>query len=758
MRESPTASPCPRACRSCAAAVPRPLRRAGAPALAAATLLLAVAAPEPAARAHTAPPLPPDAAILEGKARAHALARGADKMPAVDPRQELVDILHYTNELIIDVPAQSLWGLTWITFTGAGAGADELVLDFLDGAAVLGVLENGSYATPLSYTHAAERLIVALPRHVGPGQLATVTVLHGGRPAPYGFLGFAFAQQPGGAPVAASLSEPWSARSWWPCKDEPRDKATMAAVVHAPQGLTVVSNGRLLQPAEAARLLPPPLAAAAAAGLPSEPLRTASGAPVAPGAAAKEGAEGDRAYATHIWYEQHPISTYHFSLAVSQYVELTGLYAGPLDTVAIRHYVYPGMVLAAAIDFAVLPEMMEFCVDRFGPYPYAGEKYGMAIFEWNGAMEHPTATSWGRTLVTGTGWHETIVMHELAHQWFGNLITCADWTHTWLNEGFATYVEALWAEFRRGPNALKWFMAARGNFEGWSGPLLRAPDNPDPWYYFDGMVYYKGAWVLHMLRRWLGDDIFWETLREYAQAPELRHGTATTGDFIRICERVSGQELGWFFDQWLRREVCPVLSLNWGMVNGGDPVLRLAVHQVQPADPVYGDDAFRIPIELRLTGPGFNLRTSVLMTERQQTFLLPTPGPVTGLVVDPDRWLMHRVQTLTPVGESPPAARLLPPAPNPFNARALLAWECERASRDALEVYDARGRRVAAWSWAERPAGRRELAWDGRDAGGRECPSGVYFYAVECRFDGAAGGSPPDGPALRLNGRITLAR
>ena len=687
----------------------------------------------------------PDAAAIEGKGRSATWAGGAAKrLPAADPRQDAFDVLDYDNQIAVDFDALKLWGWTAVTFRGApGDTVTQLVLDFLEPMAVLAV--RAADTSSLPYVHADGRLVIDLPRPLAETDTATVDIFFHGAPAPDGFLGFGFDTTPDGAPLASTLSEPWSARSWWPCRDDPRDKATYTARIFAPIGLTAVSNGARLTEE------PPRFPAAKNARVWTE---------LVP--AAKDASP----YQAFFWRESLPISTYHVSLAVSEYVELHDEWRG----LPIVHYVYPSQVAAAQVDFAAVPDMLAFCSERFGPFPFAGQKFGMASFNWDGAMEHPTATSWGTVLMTGDARYETVVLHELSHEWFGNQVTCADWTQTWLNEGFATYAEALWAEYRKGATTRKWFMVARSVFEVWSGPLVREPGNPDPAYYFEDMVYYKGAWVLHMLRRWLGDPLFYACLQAWLEEPAVRFGSGTSDDFVRVCERVTGQDLGWYFPQWLYWTVYPKLDVGW--LNSAPGALTVTVSQTQLPDPVYGDQAFNIPIELRIAGVGFVDTVSVFMDRRVQTFTLPAPGAVTSLTVDPDRWLLQRTGTVkqaTPTGVAAPstAPRLLPTSPNPLSAGGRIRWETPVSGADDLAIHDLRGRRLVARRWAERPAGPREFAWNGCDDAGRRCPAGVYLVTITCAPAPAAGSANGAGAAgdaagaaapVRLRGRLTLTR
>lgn len=745
-----------------------------------------------------------NAAGLEGKSRAplaqQVLRR---RFPVVDPRQELFDVVDYANQFLVDTEYELLWGWTRIRLAGGSPPALECVLDFSDSLTVLRVQVGGN-GDSVPFSRGDERLCFALPSPLAAGDTTLVDIFTMGRPAPHGFLGFEFRTLDSGAPLASTLSEPWSARSWWPCKDDPRDRATMTARVWTLAGLTAVSNGAYVDhwflpfaaksggapplvdrtPADAvaaARLGRAVFARAAAQAAADVPLST--GAFAAAGAAA--GVAADQTGAASVWPRlvaaaseprdlegwewraSRPLSTYHFSLAVSEYQELADLFVADGDTLPIRHFVYPDLVDECAIDFAKLPQMLQFSVDTFGPFPFPDEKYGMVLFEWDGAMEHPTAVSWGRPLVSGTNRYETIVMHELAHEWFGNQVTCSDWTQVWLNEGFATYAEALWKEHAYGAPYRKTFMIQRSVFWVWEGPLVRVAGLDDPYYYFADMVYFKGAWVLHMLRRWLGDETFFACLRAWLTDPQVSYGSAVSDDFVRVCEQTSGQELDWFFDQWLYRTTYPELAIRFAnLAPDGPDNVRLTLTQAQNDDPLAGDAPFRVPVELELTGVGWRDTVTVLLEERTQDFLVTTPGPVADIVLDPERWLLGRALSVTavdvPDGEparpgadgTPPLARLLWAAPNPFNPRVTIRWETAAASDDAVTIRDARGRLLLRRAWPSRAAGERELVWDGRDRQGRPCASGVYLFTIDCRPAQPAAAAAP----VRLHGRLNLVR
>ena len=712
---------------------------------------------------------PPE--LLEGKgcrlpSQSPLLPGATKRMPLPDERQHAYDVIHYDNMFYIDPSIVMVVGSTAITFTALVGDLDEIVLDFFDNMDIIGAYKVGIPYIELPYTRGDDRLILTLPEPMALGETAMLILYFNGQPEFYGFLGFQFGETPAGRNIAASLSQPWSARSWWPCKDIPPDKATFTATLHVPIGMTGVSNGVLIEDTAKRQEIGPPgwqehsdwLNLLAAHGH------------------AKNTTE------SFVWYEYHPISTYHFSVAATTYEILEDSVATIDGNVPVTHYVYPELVEPASSDFAVLPEMIDFCVSRFGPYPFPGEKYGMALFEWDGAMEHPTCTSYGSHLVTGDGFFETIIIHELAHMWFGNLVTCQDWTHTWLNEGFATYVEALWAEQRYGNQALHDFMNARSDFTWWDEPLVRDPDEPDPWYYFHNMVYYKGAWVLHMLRHYLGDWLFFRCLNDYLTAPEHHYGTATSQDFVDVCSNLIGVDLNWFFDQWLYWSVHPRYEVDWVNATPAPGQVTITIRQVQDPDPVHGDLPFQMPIDLRLMGVGMDTLITVFNDQREKQYVIALPAGVAQIELDPGNWLLQRSEmVVTDLGESPPPGspvRLLPPTPNPFNPRCRIRWESDLPSRDLLNLYDLQGHRIASISYPRQAPGRRQYVWDGRDQQGRPCATGVYLYDVTCHLDGAAPGKqavpaavvqdnadskPAAGRSAsvdqwRLTGKITLSR
>lgn len=345
--------------------------------------------PEPAAWEH---PLP-----------AAWLLDDADGRPRADDRG--FDVGHYDLDLRIDPEAETVAGAVSarVAFTGA-APPDSVVLDLVPSLAVDEVLWDGASA---EFLRRGEELLIVTPETAA--DTATVLVRYHGSPQPHGNYraGMLFRVQ-GDSPdeplgrTVFTMSEPWSAHSWWPCKDHPADKATVTVAVTAPDTMRVVANGALI--------------AESGAG---------------PG------------WRRFVWDALHPMSTYLVCVNVSRYVEWEESCAAAAGALPLTFHVYPVDEEAAALDFAPVCEMINFVEALCGPYPFPGERYGQVAIKWGGAMEHQTCTSLGRFLFTGDGRYANVLVHELSHQWFGDLITPADWPDIWLNEGFATYFEAL---------------------------------------------------------------------------------------------------------------------------------------------------------------------------------------------------------------------------------------------------------------------------------------------------------------------------
>jgi len=385
-----------------------------------------------------------------------------------------------------------------------------------------------------------------------------------------------------------------SARTWWPCKDRPDDKAdSMDIYVTCDTTLYCASNGTLIDTTF----------------------------------------NGDGTW-TFYYQERYPITTYLFSLAISNYsVWEDWYYYGDNDSMLIVNHVYPDRYVTSLSSYDITPYAIGVYADLFGEYPFTDEKYGHANFEWGGAMEHQTVSSMNGG---SFGFTEPVIVHELAHQWWGDMITLNNWHEIWLNEGFASYCEALYYEVKDGKAAYHDYM--NGMFYAYGGTIY-IYDTTDVWNIFSSRVYDKGAWVLHQLRHVVGDSVFFECLRTYYNS-EFQHDDATTEGFKNICETVSGTELDSFFDQWIYGTYFP--KYMWSYRSELDPAdgrywTYFQLRQGQTTPP----QTFTMPIDLVFTYAS-GIDTTVLFNDVNNTiYILKTDEQPTDIQLDPDQWIQR---------------------------------------------------------------------------------------------------------------------
>ncbi|MBM3317363.1 MAG: hypothetical protein FJY75_05880 [Candidatus Eisenbacteria bacterium] len=657
----------------------------------------------PAARSVTgapgergAPPFPADQD--EGKG---AREREATWLtyPEWEPDESGYDALHVTLTLeplfdSLAVVGEARWRLRIADPAPATIG-----FDFADNLTILAAQVDGR---GVPFTRGHERLELRPAAPLGPGALVDVLIGYRGRPRPAFLQGLAFARHDG-AQIVFTNSQPFASRTWWPCKDRPDDKFAADLRFIVPDTMIAAANGRLLAvvPIEGGRRL-------------------------------------------FHWRAVYPLASYLVSLTATNFAAFADTYVTLSGReVPLAYFAYPEDLARAQADWAFTPRAMRCFEELFGEYPFAAEKYGMAEYPWPGAMEHQTLSSMGAYFFDLLGPQDWVVVHELAHQWWGNWVTCGTWRDIWLNEGFATYAEALWAEWLAGPDSLRQVM--RTKRDRYYPGSCYAPD-----FLFNSTVYRKGAWVLHMLRRVLGDEAFFRALREYGAAHA--YGSAVTADFQAACERVWGGGLSWFFDRWVYGTGRPAYGVWWEVLTAdGDGPAVTWIRIVQESS---GPALFRMPLDARLRlADGSEFCTVLWDSLADQSFLIETPARPLALLIDPDEWVLADVfygaypadvaggADAQGAGAQEPLL-LLPPRPNPSRGLVALSWERPAAGGGAFEIglFDAGGRLVRTLAPLAPAGGGGSFAWDGTDRAGRPLPAGVYFAAA--RSDGREWSQP----------------
>ena len=639
-------------------------------------------APQPGAVPWSGPYQTRQHLVREAQSKARAGQRGViatkARDRAADKAMSDYDVRFYHLQMDLNTTTRVVTGTTTIEAVVTAPTLTQMQLDF--GAQLTAsAARSGGAATTFNWN--AGVLAVALDRVYAAGEIVTVAVDHAGNPASdyFGWSSYA------GQPLIWTLSEPYGARVWWPCKDLNTDKADSVALdITVPSNLVVASNGVL----------------------------TGVTTP-APGRK------------TFHWRERYPIAPYLVSLAIHPYAVINDVYypvAG--GTMPVTHYVVPSEVANATAGFSSTVDMITAFANAFGEYPFVNEKYGHAQFPWGGGMEHQTCTS----LNYGT-YAEYIIAHELGHQWFGDLITCADFSHIWLNEGFATWLEAYWKEVRYGTASYHAEMNG-ARYLGAGTIYVEDPANFSAIFDYS-LSYAKASWVPHMLRHLMGDTAFFAGLQLYRA--ERGYGSATTGQFQAAMEAASGRDLTAFFQQWIYGEYFPRYDYAWRTEPAGSGWrVRLRITQSQA-----NAGLFTMPLDVRID-TDFGPQTFVVQNDQlEQWYSFELASAPTGLTLDPQNWVLceKRFQGTTAVPVAAISARLLGAAPNPFNPRTTVRFSLPASGRVLLDLHDAAGRLVAVLADAAFEAGEHGVTWDGRDRQGRAVASGSYFARLRAGGD-----------------------
>jgi aminopeptidase N len=470
--------------------------------------------------------------------------------------------------------------------------------------------------TPLNFTinDSSKELIITLPQTITAGTLDSLAVSYAGVPDQ---VEQAFIRSThSGTPIIWTLSEPYGARDWWPCKQSLDDKIERLEVkLRTPNIYTAVANG--LQTSVVFH---------------SNNTKTTR------------------------FVHDYPIPAYLVAIAVTNYQIFTQNYGIAPNNFPIVNYLYPENYTSASNSLSVTIPIMELFEDLFEAYPYKNEKYGHAQFGWGGGMEHATVSfmgSFGRSLIA----------HELAHQWFGNKITCGTWKDIWLNEGFATYLDGLVVEHLDGQSAfVSWKNSKINNITSLPSGYVYLQDSDlssVSRIFSSRLSYNKASMVVHMLRWVMGDVNFYQALRNYLADPMLAYGYAVTTQLKSHLEAVHGNSLTEFFNDWVYQQGYPTYQVN-ATQNGA--TLQIQLNQTTSHVSV---PFFEMPVPIRLVGSGGQVQNEVLNhTFSGQTFSVNVPFIVQEVLFDPDKHLISRNNTVT-LGENSFITSPLGLYPNP---------------------------------------------------------------------------------------------
>ncbi len=349
----------------------------------------------------------------------------------------------------------------------------------------------------------------------------------------------------------------------------------------------------------------------------------------------------------YTWETNYPIATCLISIAAAEYTTLNDTFTyHDGKNFPITYYVYPGYEEKATEDFRNIKKMITFLEIYFGLYPFRNEKYGIAMVAGELTTENQTITSLQESLITGKGDAESILVHELAHHWFGNMITPTSWHHTWLSEGFATYIQSLYYEYYINKETYHYIMnhfmsSEQGTY---AGSVIGKTDTSF-WDSFSDRVYFKGAIVLHMLRKVVGDSIFFRILKNYVTNPKYMYKNATTENFIKECEAVYGEELNWFFNQWIYTHTDsidrPILAFNW-QTQKNETGYDVIVTIKQLSSQIY---IYRLPIDISITSSEGETDYHIISERPEQVFILKCKSKPSKVELDKENWVFKEIKS-----------------------------------------------------------------------------------------------------------------
>jgi len=509
------------------------------------------------------------------------------------PNTSDYDVHYHRLELSVNPGIYYINGKVTTYFKPVVSSMQTIFFDFRENMIVDSVKYHGSHI--FSYTfNTPVTLQINIPQNIAMGVSDSITVYYQGAPYTDGFGSFVSSSTTCGGQnnkIMWTLSEPYGSKNWWPCKETLNDKAdSLDVIIKCPQPYRAAGNGLLV-------------------------LETTN-------------ADNTK---TYHWKHRYPIPAYLVAFAVADYSVYSDWVSIPNDvSIEVLNYVYPCNTSAASQTPLIIP-MMQYYVQKLGSYPYKNEKYGHAQCGFGGGMEHSTMSFMG-------GFSRTLMAHELAHQWFGDKITCGSWQDIWLNEGFATYLEGMICEQGLGDQTWSdWKNGKINNVTGNNYGSTFVTDTTNIGSIFNSrLVYNKGALILHMLRWKLGDQTFFNALHNYINSPGLAYKYAKTIDFINALETVSGIQLDDYFNDWLYGQGWPNYTIQWSK-DASCNKIYLSITQTHSAGQ---GTFFDMPVPVRFTN-GTTSQTLVFnQSSPQHLYFDATLSFIpTSAVFDPDRWL-----------------------------------------------------------------------------------------------------------------------
>ncbi len=579
-----------------------------------------------------------DIALLEQRAHQRIIS-GNDNIADITSASNNYDVKYYRCEWEVNPAIRYIAGKVTVYFI-ITAATNNIQIDLMNPLVVDSVKQRNVILTK---QHSSNTLTVNFTATINAGVQDSITIFYQGVPPNTGFGSFVLDQH-AGTPVMWSLSEPYGSRDWWPCKNGLDDKAdSIDIIVTAPSQYKAAANG-LLQ---------------------SETLIA-----------------GGTKKVTY-WKHRYPIASYLVCFAVTNFVVFNNTVQLGNVTLPMQTYCYPESLASFQSGTQNTLNALQLFHNNFGDYPFIKEKYGHVQFGWGGGMEHQTAT-----FVVSID--EGLCAHELAHQWFGDKVTCASWEDIWLNEGFATYLAAIYMENKYPANIINSRKAVINNITSAAGGSVWVDDTTNVGRIFSGRLSYnKGSYLLYMLRWKLGDAVFLQALRQYQNDPKLAYGFANTEDLRRNLEQVSGQNLAEFFKDWFKGQGYPSYNVQWTQI--GSQYVNIKMNQTTSHVSV---DFFELPVALKFKNATQEKTIVVDNKINGETFFRNIGFIADTVLIDPEYWLVTKNNTTAKVPDAAAGQNIVQVFPNPVKDHFYIYMRKMVSATANINLYNAAGQLV----------------------------------------------------------------
>ncbi len=545
------------------------------------------------------------------------------------------DIKYYRCKWTVDPSLRYISGSVTSYFIITNA-TDNISFDLIDDLTVDSINQRNSM---LSFTHANNTVNINFGSTKNAGLLDSVTIFYQGVPPANGFGSFVVSTH-AGVPVMWTLSEPYGSRDWWPCKNGLDDKTDSIDVfITNPSEYTAASNGL------------------------------------------RQSVTTNGTYKTTHWKHRYPIATYLVCLAVTNYAEFdTSVIIGNTD-LPMQTFCYPESLSLFQANTHWVLEAMQYFSGLFGNYPFLKEKYGHVQFGFGGGQEHQTSTF----IVTPD---ESLMAHELGHQWFGDKITCGSWRDIWLNEGFATHLASMYIENKYAFTIIPSRKTEIDHITALPGGSVWVDDTTTSSRIFNGRLSYrKGSHLLYMLRWKLGDSVFIKGIRQYLNDSTISFGFATTNDLKRNLEKVSGVDLTKFFDEWFYGQGYPSYHVQWSQLNDGYVKIRMNQTTSHPSV-----NFFELPVPLLFKNATQQKTVIVDNKSNGEIFFKEIGFVADSVTIDPNYWLITRDNTVEKIDESVQGENIVQVFPNPVTDFINIYLQSVTEPIANVKIYDVRGR------------------------------------------------------------------